>query len=135
MIELLLLIILFLSSLFFAFLFYTQKKKNIKLIMQIANFIFSQTEEQEKNKTDKEKANEDFLKFVSDSRESAYTYIENFQMSLNKFINDVEPDISYFNKYGLVGSAYPHYDSMKRISEAYKELKKLLPEDYGKIDT
>lgn len=56
-------------------------------------------------------------------------------MSLNKFINDVEPDISYFNKYGLVGSAYPHYDSMKRISEAYKELKKLLPEDYGKIDT
>ena len=128
-------IILLIFLVIFVFLFYNQKKKNINLVMQIANFIFYQTEEQEKNKTDKEKANEDFLKFVSDSREAAYTYIENFQMSLNKFINDVEPEILYFNKYGLVGSAYPHYDSMKKISEAYKDLKKLLPDDYGRIDT
>jgi hypothetical protein len=32
-------------------------------------------------------------------------------------------------------SAQPNYNSMKKISGAYKELKKLLPEDYGKIDT
>lgn len=89
----------------------------------------------EENKTDKEKANEDFLKFVSDSRDWAYQYIDDVQASLNKFINDIEPEIAYFDEYGVVGSAYPHYHSMKKISGAYKELKKLLPEDYGKIDT
>ncbi len=89
----------------------------------------------EENKTDKEKANEDFLKFVSDSRDWAYQYIDDVQASLSKFINDIEPEIAYFDEYGVVGSAYPHYHSMKKISEAYKELKKLLPEDYGRIDT
>jgi hypothetical protein len=76
-----------------------------------------------------------FLKFVSDSRDWAYQYIDDVQASLNKFITDIEPEIAYFDEYGLVGDAYPHYHSMKKISVAYKELKKLLPEDYGKIDT
>ena len=88
----------------------------------------------DESKTDKEKSNEDFLKFVSDSRDWAYQYIDDVQASLNKFINDIEPEISYFDEYGVVGSSYPHYYSMKKISGAYKELKKLLPEDYGKID-
>jgi hypothetical protein len=35
----------------------------------------------------------------------------------------------YFDEYGLVGDAYPHYHSMKKISAAYKDLKKLLPEE------
>lgn len=72
---------------------------------------------------------ENFIRFLSDSREWAFEYIQNVQKGLIKFINDVEPDISYFEKYGEVGYAYPHYDSMKKISIAYKELKTLLPEE------
>jgi hypothetical protein len=79
-------------------------------------------------------SSEAFLKFVSDSRDWAYQYIDEVQTSLNKFITDIEPEIVYFDEYGVVGSAYPHYYSMKKISEAYKELKQLLPEDYDKID-
>jgi hypothetical protein len=71
---------------------------------------------------------ENFIKFLSDSRDWAFGYIEDVQKGLNKFVNDVDSDISYFEKYGEVGSAYPHYDSMKKISIAYKELKTLLPE-------
>jgi hypothetical protein len=71
---------------------------------------------------------ENFIKFLSDSRDWAFGYIEDVQKGLNKFVNDVDSDISYFEKYGEVGSAYPHYDSMKRISAAYEELKSLLPE-------
>ena len=78
---------------------------------------------------------EGFLRFVSESRDWAFQYIEDVQFGLSDFISKIDPDMEYFNKYGLVGSAYPHYDSMKKISEAYKELKKLLPEDYGRIDT
>jgi len=76
---------------------------------------------------------EAFLKFISDSRDWAYKYIDDVQVSLNKFITDIEPEIAYFDEYGEVGSAYPHYHSMKKISGAYKELKKLLPEDYDRI--
>lgn len=77
---------------------------------------------------------EGFIKFISDSREMAFKYIERVQESVNKFINDIEPEIDYFDEYGIVGDAYPHYYSMKKISQAYKELKELLPSDYGKID-
>ena len=72
---------------------------------------------------------ESFLKFVSDSREWAYEYIENVQKGLTKFVNGIEPEIKYFDEYGVVGDAYPHYHSMKKISAEYKELKKLLPEE------
>ena len=86
------------------------------------------------NKTDKEKSDEAFLKFVSDSRDWAYQYIDDVQSSLGKFINDIEPEIAYFDEYGVASSAYPHYHSMKKISGAYKELKKMMPEDYDRIE-
>jgi len=135
MIQTILLIILSVLSTTFAFLFYIQKKQNVKMIAQTLEFFILQEEQKEKTKTDKEQFNEDFLKFISDSRDWAYTYIEDVQASLNKFITDIEPEIVYFDEYGVVGTAYPHYYSMKKISGAYKELKKLLPEDYGRIDT
>jgi hypothetical protein len=77
---------------------------------------------------------EAFLKFVSDSRDWAYQYIDEVQTSLNKFISDIEPEINYFKEYGDIGSMSPNYHSMKKITQSYEELKKLLPEDYGKID-
>jgi hypothetical protein len=70
---------------------------------------------------------ENFIKFLSDSRDWAYKYIEDVQEGLLTFVNGIEPEISYFDEYGEVGSAYPHYYSMKKISQEYKELKKLLP--------
>jgi hypothetical protein len=93
----------------------------------------AEVSEKANTKTDSE--SEAFLKFVSDSRDWAYQYIDEVQESLHKFITEIEPEIAYFDEYGIVGDAYPHYYSMKKISEAYKDLKKLLPEDYGKIDT
>jgi hypothetical protein len=76
---------------------------------------------------------EGFLKFVSQSRDWAFEYIEEVQSGIKEFIDDIEPEIEYFDEYGLVASAYPHYYSMKKISQSYKKLKTLLPEDYGKI--
>jgi hypothetical protein len=80
-------------------------------------------------------SSEAFLKFISDSRDWAYTYIDEVQLSLNKFITDIEPEVTYFDTYGDLMGAEPNYNSMKKISGAYKELKKLLPEDYDRIDT
>lgn len=134
MIETALLFVLSVLSAMFAVLFYMQKKKNIQIIAQTIEFLMMQEAQQEQTKTDKEQFNEDFLKFISDSRDWAYTYIEDVQESLNKFITDIEPEILYFDEYSDLMAAAPNYNSMKKISGAYKELKKLLPEEYGKID-
>jgi hypothetical protein len=117
------------------FLFYIQRKKNIQILAQTLEFFMIQGQLEQVSKTEKEQSNEDFLKFISDSRDWAYTYIDEVQASLNKFITDIEPEINYFKEYGDLGSMAPNYYSMKKITGAYEELKKLLPEDYGRIDT
>jgi alpha-L-fucosidase len=81
------------------------------------------------SKEDQDIHKENFIKFLSDSRDWAFEYIEDVQKQLENFIRDIEPEIMYFDEYGVVGDAYPHYHSMKKISSAYKDLKKLLPEE------
>ncbi len=88
----------------------------------------------EQNLEPTEAASEGFLKFISDSRDWAFEYIENVQVGLNKFISDAGPSIEYWEKYGSVMDT-PLDINMQKISISYKELKSLLPEDYGKIDT
>jgi len=122
-------------TLLFLSLYLVQIKKNRAILANTLKLLIMQESLNSENKTDKEQADEAFLKFVSDSRDWAYQYIDEAQEGLNKFITDIEPEIAYFDEYGIAGSAYPHYHSMKKISGAYKELKKLLPENYGKIDT
>lgn len=81
---------------------------------------------------DNEKShNESFIKFLSDSRDWAFGYIEEVQNSLKSFINEVEPQIEHYNKYGIVieGMAPPHDFALKKISKELDNLKKLLPED------
>jgi len=135
MIELIFICILSSLTLLFLSLYVLQKKANKTLITKTLETLLMQQLSRSTSKTEKEYADEAFLKFVSDSRDWAYQYIDEAQEGINKFITDIEPEIAYFDEYGIASSAYPHYHSMKKISGAYKELKKLLPEDYGKIDT
>lgn len=135
MIDLIFMLILSSLTLLFLSLYVLQKRANKTLIAKTLETLLLQQLSRNTNKTDKDPADEAFLKFVSDSRDWAYQYIDEAQEGLNKFITDIEPEIKYFDEYGVASSAYPHYHSMKKISGAYKELKKLLPDDYGKIDT
>jgi hypothetical protein len=121
-------------TLLFLSLYVMQVKKNRAILANTLKLLLMQQSMNDENKTDQEKSNEAFLKFISDSRDWAYQYIDDVQEGINKFINDIEPEIAYFDEYGVVGSAFPHYHSMKKISGAYKELKTLLPEDYDRIE-
>lgn len=78
-------------------------------------------------------ANDSFFKFVSDSREWAFEYIDNVQKELKSFIEVADKEFNYFDKYGIVAEGSPHYKSMAILSEEYKKLKALLPEE-GKND-
>ena len=80
------------------------------------------------NKLDNNVHQESFIKFLSDSRDSAFEYIEEVQAGITNFVEDVDAEISYFDEYGDVMAMQPNYQSMKKISMAYKKLKKLLPE-------
>jgi len=131
----------------FVILFFFLLFKNIQLRLKLSSttlelirahlvksIISEKLSEIKTKESHSDSSSEAFLKFVSDSRDWAYQYIDDVQEALNKFITDIEPEIAYFDEYGVVGSAYPHYHSMKKISGAYKELKKLLPEDYDRIE-
>ena len=74
---------------------------------------------------------QNFIKFLSDSRDWAYQYIEDVQSGLQKFMLEVQPQIDYYNKYGIVveGMVPPHDFAIKKISKEIDELKKFLPEE------
>lgn len=69
-----------------------------------------------------------FLKFVSDSRDWAFEYIETVQNALEEFDKRISPTLEYYSTYGTVVEGL-HQDLTKEISEAYNDLKKLLPQD------
>ena len=137
----------FIAFTLFIILFFMLVFKNIQLRMKLSSTtvellkahidktIISEKLSELSDKKNKlsDPSSEAFLKFVSDSRDWAYQYIDDVQKSLDKFITDVEPSILYFDTYGDLMGAEPNYNSMKKISGAYKELKKLLPEDYDRI--
>lgn len=100
----------------------------------LAQSILTNTVLEQKNnltKSEEEVHKENFIKFLSDSREWAFSYIEQVQDTIKKFVKEVEPQIKYYNKYGVVieGMVPPHDFALKKISKEFEELKKLLPED------
>lgn len=70
-----------------------------------------------------------FLKFVSDSREWAFKYIEDVQDAFKKFDGQISSDLDYADTYGILSMDMPSKDALARISKAYKELKQMLPQD------
>lgn len=85
--------------------------------------------EESKIKSDESVHKENFIKFISDSRDWAYDYIENVQAGLKHFIDETAPEIQYFRDYSDTMALAPNYYSMKKISEEYDKLKELLPID------
>jgi hypothetical protein len=90
------------------------RSKNKKLALRVANL--------------NEAANESYVKFLSESRDWAYAYIETVQEKLTAFAKKVEPQLNYFNTYGTAVSG-PHTILVKEITEAYEDLKTVLPQE------
>jgi hypothetical protein len=80
------------------------------------------------DKTDQQIHQENFLKFLSDSRDWAFNYIEEVQSGLNEFVEEVGPSIEYFKQYGDIGAMGPNYESLKKVAQSYDKLVKLLPD-------
>ena len=103
------------------------KQDNLVLGKAIIENAFNKVSEESKE-DDAYIIQENFLKFVSDSREWAFDYIENTQEQLRSFINDLEKDVVFFENFGNLTQEYPHYDSMSKLAQHYRKIEKLLPE-------
>lgn len=129
MMETLTIVFAILSLSFFTAYLFTLKRlrwtsnqiAHIISLYQLAQDSNTHEEEQDIHK-------ENFIKFLSDSREWAFEYIENVQDGIGKFISEVDSEIEYFDNYGEAFWT-PLSKSMTKISAAYKDLKNLLPQD------
>ena len=102
--------------------------RNVKHINAIADLIIQNkvlTEQlSEKVSAKNIEESEGFLRFVSQSRDWAFEYIENVQKQLNDFVENVGPVMAYYDKFGRINET----PSMNTIFEAYTKLVKILPE-------
>lgn len=74
---------------------------------------------------------EGFLRFLSESRDWAFKYIEDVQLAIGQFSSRINPELDYLKTQEfLVGPS--HASSFNKISEAYAELLKVMPTDSDK---
>lgn len=111
---------------------YYNAQKQISMIKQALMNLVLNTPDIPEEDVDVHKEN--FIKFLSESREWAFDYIEDFQETLQKFLDEVQPQLDYYNKYGVVvdGMIPPHDFALKKISREIENLKKFLPEEAPK---
>ena len=123
-------------SFFIAYLYTAKQLKTTTKYLAESTLLYLASVESTSNSaaslTENEKVhNEGFIKFLSDSRDWAFQYIEEVQTGLQKFVQEVEPQINHYNKYGAaIEGTMPPYDiALKKISKEMEDLKRFLPED------
>lgn len=99
---------------------YVEAALNLETIKQEYQQLFKELGDQKLEK------NDGFVKFISDSRDWAFKYIEDVQKALEEFDKKISPTIDYYSTYGTTIDGL-HIDLTKQVSEAYEELKKVLP--------
>ena len=70
-----------------------------------------------------------FVKFISQSRDWAFEYIEEVQKALAEFDEEIAPRLEWATTFGTVAGDTIHTDTINKISEAYNKLKTVLPKN------
>jgi hypothetical protein len=90
-------------------------------------------EELKKNENISVEKTDGFLKFISESRDLAFDYIEKVQESLIKFKSEVDPEIDYMLTYGTATGDKLSLKAFEKIEKAYRKLmKEALPQENKK---
>jgi hypothetical protein len=90
-------------------------------------------EELKKNENVSVEKTDGFLKFISESRDLAFEYIEKVQDSLVKFKSEVDPEIEYMLTYGTATGDSLSLKAFKKIEKAYRKLiNEALPQENKK---
>jgi hypothetical protein len=118
----------------FAIAYVSVLQKLSKITQEFAKLYISHQSLQdfvEKNnvefKNDSDIHKENFIKFLSDSRDWAFGYIEDVQKGLDRFVENLDSEISNFDENSTISEGTQYYDLITKFSKEYKELKKLMP--------
>lgn len=133
-IENILFFLLFIMSLSLAILYFQslQKLRNLnKLVVGLffKNSVLEQSIPLNETTIVEDVHKENFIKFLSDSRDWAFEYIDKSQKQIKEFVDMADKEFAFFDSFGLVLHNEISYETMKKISEEYKKLKNLLPEE------
>jgi hypothetical protein len=102
---------------------YLQQLSDYDLLLKEINRLNQQINNKELEGSD------GFLKFISDSRDWAFKYIEEVQAALAEFEKEIVPQLEWATSYGNLAGDTVHTDTITKISEAYNKLKSVLPEN------
>jgi predicted nucleic-acid-binding protein len=79
-------------------------------------------------KNDSDIHKENFIKFLSDSRDWAYQYIEDVQKSIDSIVEKTADTVKYHKDFGLL-AIEPYATQLNTLVDAIEELKTLLPKE------
>jgi hypothetical protein len=103
------------------------EKLQLLIRINILETEFSKTiQEIENMKLEK---SDDFVKFLSDSRDWAFTYIEDVQEKISEFDKHIQEIAEWNRTYGSVVGDTPHNSKIEEINLAYDKIRSLLPEN------
>jgi len=109
------------------------KRKVLALYIQSEmhkHMLGQKIEELQKELSSKELSETDgFIKFISQSRDWAFEYIEEVQKVLAEFDKEIVPQLEWASNYGRLAGDTVHTETITKISEAYNKLKSVLPEN------
>jgi flagellar hook-basal body complex protein FliE len=83
----------------------------------------------EVNEIDTNNDSEAFTKFLSQSRDWAFEYIEDAQEKIIKMVSDVEYDIKNFQNFTSSHDQSSNVVLLNKFIKHYDELKKMIPKD------
>jgi hypothetical protein len=91
-------------------------------------FLLDKLKDKDKEDSVKTDVQEGFINFLNQSRESAFEYIENVQSTLGNVVTDLSPIVEFHDKYGAIFDTDTR-NQMQVVSNSFRELKKLIPEE------
>jgi hypothetical protein len=114
------------------FILARKKRKLLAIIVQLEvdkNILYEKLAEAMVLKDSKIEVeqSEGFLNFISESRDWAFKYIEDVQQAIVEFGKKIGPEIKYLRNYASV-LGLTATRGIEKISEAYEELLKVMPE-------
>lgn len=121
---------LILTSVFFLL---RERSRNLELSLLAAQLIFDKdlliAKIDQKEKEVFALQSEDFIQFLTKSRDYAFDYIEKTQGAIADFKVTVDPIVTYHRTYGTVMGETREWKQMEEIAQAVEKLTSVLPQE------
>jgi hypothetical protein len=115
------------------------KKTQVNLVLKLTQSQLDQNILQQKlaqiNEDKRLLESEEFMQFLTSSREYAFEYIEAVQEAITEYNSVLEPIINYHKTYGMAfGMDSVPYNNLEKIAKAHDALMEIMPSDPNKLN-